>query len=287
MFLQAAGIPQRIVRELAENSKSSELTDAQQALVEFSTKLTQSPRDVTSRDVAHLRDALPTEEEFLEAVCVCASFNFANRCADALGATEEVPEPFRSANWSWWAAIGAISLGMRRLMVFDNRPVANHSPEAVISDLNAALRQAGFHRSPPFVPALTARPDLLDLQTATLHAILNCTHLRRSTMNRIGYLISSINGDTIWQRDWRRLIERAGECAAPDEGNSSSTVGDDQVEADVLRFARDIALHAHLTTDAQVEGLRRSGMSDEELIDLVAFCAGISAINRMNIALAC
>jgi alkylhydroperoxidase family enzyme len=53
-----------------------------------------------------------------------------------------------------------------------------------------------------------------------------------------------------------------------------------------LRFARDITLHADRTTREQVEELRRLGLADPLVLDLIAACAMVNAGNRLHRALA-
>lgn len=61
------------------------LTDAEHALLEYATKVTEAAYRTTAEDVQKLRDHGWTEPQIAEAVYIIAMFAFFNRVADAFG----------------------------------------------------------------------------------------------------------------------------------------------------------------------------------------------------------
>lgn len=61
------------------------LSDAERALLEYVTKVTEAAYRTTAEDVQALRDHGWTEQQIAEAVYVTAMFAFFNRVADAFG----------------------------------------------------------------------------------------------------------------------------------------------------------------------------------------------------------
>ena len=75
---------ERIDRVLADYG-SADLSDAQKAMLDYGTKLTQRPGAMTESDVQALRHAGFTDEEILSINMVAGYFNFVNRMANGLG----------------------------------------------------------------------------------------------------------------------------------------------------------------------------------------------------------
>jgi len=67
------------------NLDDAGLSDAERALLEYVTKVTEAAYRTTSEDVQTLRDHGWTEPQIAEAVYVTAMFAFFNRVADAFG----------------------------------------------------------------------------------------------------------------------------------------------------------------------------------------------------------
>lgn len=61
------------------------MSDAERALLEYVTKVTEAAYRTTAEDVQALRDHGWTEQQIAEAVYVTAMFAFFNRVADAFG----------------------------------------------------------------------------------------------------------------------------------------------------------------------------------------------------------
>ncbi len=67
------------------NLDEAGLTDAERALLEYVTKVTEAASRTTSDDVQLLRNHGWTEPQIAEAVYITAMFAFFNRVADAFG----------------------------------------------------------------------------------------------------------------------------------------------------------------------------------------------------------
>ena len=78
------------VAALAEDWRSCDwLTEKERAMLEYSEKLTLTPYAMTKEDFDGLHDAGMDDEEILEAVIVCCTFNYLCRLMDALGGDPE------------------------------------------------------------------------------------------------------------------------------------------------------------------------------------------------------
>jgi uncharacterized protein YciW len=55
------------------------------AVLEFATKLTKAPEDISGDDISALRDAGWTEQTIEDAINAIALFNYVNRLVDAFG----------------------------------------------------------------------------------------------------------------------------------------------------------------------------------------------------------
>src|SRR5258708_21220136 len=102
MFLQAAGMAHHKVRTITESGDFESLVGPQRILARLAWKASRAPLKLDYADTLEARRALSNEGAFLEAAMVIAGFNFANRCADALGVRTEVPGFFeRWPRFQW------------------------------------------------------------------------------------------------------------------------------------------------------------------------------------------
>jgi alkylhydroperoxidase family enzyme len=288
MFLQAAGMATGTVRAIAEGREGEMLSGRQRALVAFSDKITRAPRAFTAADADQLRGTLGSESDFLEAANVTAGFNFANRCADALGVQPEIPAVVRHPAVRW-LVMRVLSRAIRARMNLENRVPTSASADEVIRRLRAELEQRGLGRLPAFFERLRPRPDLVAVQAAATRAVVLENELPLETNLSVAYLISTINGDGNWaEASWREL-DRAGVSLAPLDEIAAGGAGDGALsprERKIFLFARDVTLNADRITDEQVRSLRRLGLSDPIIVDLVAVCAAVNSGNRLNVMLA-
>lgn len=78
------------VRRIQDDHRSSDLPPSTVALLDFATKLTLRPKEMSEQDIAGLRSAGFADETILDAVQTIGYFNYANRVMDAVGIQ---PEP--------------------------------------------------------------------------------------------------------------------------------------------------------------------------------------------------
>jgi alkylhydroperoxidase family enzyme len=221
---------------------------------------------------------------------VTGAFNYANRCADALGVRQEVPVMLEAYPNLRWGVMKLLSWGIRFKTDFRNRVPRQVCADDILESLASDLKQAGLGNVPAFFEALRPRPDLLYVQSMATRAVLLETSLPRKMVLSLVYLISRLNGDVSWETDAAASLRQLG---APLESVSDLSRDDGmngwftRPEWEMLRFAQDITFRADETTDEQVELLRHSGLSDLLILDLVAISAAVNAMNRLNRVLAC
>lgn len=74
-----------IVEKLKETAIPDFLSEREEAIVEYSLKITKTPSEMTKDDVETLRKVGLTDEAILNVVMVNGYFAFVNRMADGLG----------------------------------------------------------------------------------------------------------------------------------------------------------------------------------------------------------
>jgi uncharacterized peroxidase-related enzyme len=78
-----------LLAQLKEDYTQAPLPTADQAMLDYATKLTLTPSAVTSADVQTLREAGFDDRAILDMAQITAYFAFVNRLADGLGVTME------------------------------------------------------------------------------------------------------------------------------------------------------------------------------------------------------
>ncbi len=77
---------------LKQNPLMAKVTQSDGVMLEYATKLTRSPAEVSESDVEELRRAGFTDEEILRINLIAGYFNFANRIVSGLGVELETLE---------------------------------------------------------------------------------------------------------------------------------------------------------------------------------------------------
>lgn len=80
---------QKLVDQISNNWKESNLSSKQKELCIFAEKLTQKPGNINSSDIDKLKKVGLDDREISEAVQVISYFNYINRIADGLGLQPE------------------------------------------------------------------------------------------------------------------------------------------------------------------------------------------------------
>lgn len=78
------------IRSIQSDYRNVDLGPATRALLDFATKLTRMPQQMTRADVEALRSAGFSDEDIVDAAQLVGYFNYSNRVMDSLGIE---PEP--------------------------------------------------------------------------------------------------------------------------------------------------------------------------------------------------
>ncbi len=78
-----------LLEAIEEDWRSAPLSQKRTAMLQYATKLTVTPSEITARDVEGLREAGFSDRDVLDIVEVTAYYAYANRIADGLGISTE------------------------------------------------------------------------------------------------------------------------------------------------------------------------------------------------------
>ena len=235
-----------------------------------------------------MRRVLRDEGEVIEAANVVAGFNFANRVADALDVSKEIPEFLEHRRWLYPLVMRAMSWAMRFRMNFESREMPAEDAENNLNALRVNFRNAHMGVPPSYFEYINARPYILAQHAEVQKSLLLNNVLPKHLVCRIGLLVSALNWDWSWARNWASLLSDSGMdrrsvgCLIKGEIPPDACPS----ETEILVLTRQITLDAARTTDRQIEALREFGFSDRQVLGLVLIVAGLNAANRLNLALA-
>jgi len=82
-------LDEAFVKTLVEDYDNAPLSEADRAMLDFATKLTQNATRITLKDHERLRAAGFEDRGILQITLIAAWFNYINRVADALGVGRE------------------------------------------------------------------------------------------------------------------------------------------------------------------------------------------------------
>ena len=82
-------LDEAFVKTLVEDYENAPLSEADRAMLDFATKLTQNATRITLQDHERLRAAGFDDRGILQITLIAAWFNYINRVADALGVGRE------------------------------------------------------------------------------------------------------------------------------------------------------------------------------------------------------
>ena len=140
-----------------------------------------------------------------------------------------------------------------------------------------------FGRVPGVMKALSPWPDVLELYAARLGMIVfSETHLQRSVKEMIAVLVSKINECDYCLTYHKGFMVDAGLSSE----HAEAIVADYQTapipdaEKKLLAFVEKVTRHAYKTTDADVEGLKQCGWSEEQILEATLVVGLFSDINR-------
>ena len=82
-------LDEAFVKALVEDYENAPLSEADRAMLDYATKLTQNATRITPKDHERLRAAGFEDRGILQITLIAAWFNYINRVADALGVGRE------------------------------------------------------------------------------------------------------------------------------------------------------------------------------------------------------
>jgi len=88
-FLRAVTLDEAFVKALVEDYERAPLSKADQAMLDYATKLTKDATRVSPKDHERLRAAGFDDRGILQITLIASWFNYINRVADALGVGRE------------------------------------------------------------------------------------------------------------------------------------------------------------------------------------------------------
>jgi len=166
---------------------------------------------------------------------------------------------------------------MPRIQVVDEEN-AEGKVKAVYDQLRSV-----FGKVPGVMKALSPWPDVLELYANRIGLImLSETLLTRSVKEMIAALVSKINSCDYCLTYHKSFMVDAGlssldaEAVVADYQTSSIT----DAEKKLLAYVEKVTRHAYKTTDADVEGLKESGWSEEQILEATLVVGLFSDINR-------
>jgi alkylhydroperoxidase family enzyme len=286
MFLQSAGTPRKTVQALYEGRSTAALSPRQRALVALAEQLTSAPEHFGRDQLSAIRETLPDDGDFVEAVNVVAGFNFANRVADALDVSTEVPDVLERSVHTKRFAMSVMSWGIRKRMNFtdlDWRTAGD--PDEALHELDVALTARGMER-PAYFERLAVRPHILRGHVDITCNLLSTVDFPQTLVLGIGYLTASLNGDATAREQFRRALPETSiaSCDAIAAGRARD-LATATWEEDALSFVRQVTLSPDDVTDEDVLKLREIGLDDVGILNLVLLTAAGNAANRLSAAL--
>jgi alkylhydroperoxidase family enzyme len=282
-------MPAEKVRELDRLlDQASMLTTDQRAIIRFAEKATRSPAELSVQDVATFYEASGGEGCFIEAVNVIAEFNFITRIADALGVDLEIPPRLQRIGFVRTVAINLMGRMLGSAFDLTSRQLDASATVSILSRLDQTfVKKLALEHRPAFFERLVARPYILESLAHVSETFLTGGELPAEAVIMIGALVFRLTGNKEDFETYRRLLERRGlDSTAVDRVAQGQSAGLEAATEKMLRFAREMTLHAYKITDEQVQELRTSGIGDEKILDLAVVAANFNAISRISMIFA-
>lgn len=286
VYALASGADSDKVRALRSGqADAGPLDEAERAAVRMAIRLAADPRKLKASDHEAFAEAWPALDERVELVAVVAAFSSVTRIANALGVDSEIPAPLRRFEAGRRGAIGLLA----RLAAFSidlgEKTVPGESPEVDRAALRELfLHQLGFEALPPGFETLERCPEVFDAQLRVMRT--GAAVMPRDRWMRTGLVVGRLTGCDYFASacgDWlRQRREDPADVVAAAEGAATAMP---DVELACVRFARDLTLHSHTITEARVQELRRLGLSDGAVLDLVYVASVFNGLTRLVLAL--
>lgn len=284
--LRTLGLAEEQLDRLIADYRAAGLSEADQGLLDFALKLSEKPAFVGKQHIDGLRSLGFSDDQVLEAVLMTALTNFLCCLSTGLGvAPDFAPWQFQDdTNGS--AAASLASSGAET-------PV-NSGPYLRAIDLNPldfapfAFFQEQFGFIPNIFRAQTLRPDVVEAEAKAVGTIL----LKQDVLSRfqkecILLVVSALNLNTYCVAVHCEMLRNLG--VSPDK---SDQIALDHHLTDLSaadKILLDCALKLAQTPDefsaGDIELLRNSGLTDEQILEAIVMTALTSFLNRLQVGL--
>ena len=160
--------------------------------------------------------------------------------------------------------------------------VEEENAEGKVKAVYDELRSV-FGKVPGVMKALSPWPDVLELYSTRIGMImLSETQLTRANKEMIAALVSKINSCDYCLTYHKSFMVDAGLSSQ----NAEAVVADYQTasisdaEKKLLTYVEKVTRHAYKTTDSDIEGLKESGWSENQIIEATLVVGLFCDINR-------
>jgi alkylhydroperoxidase family enzyme len=279
--------------------RQARLSAADQAMLEFSEKLTLLPCDMAEADVARLRRHGFTDREILSITLAAAYRNFITRVADALGV-----ELRRGENYTpeILHAFGVTEEEARTTM-YGSRLVAEEADDSAAQPISAGSpvevsqgvcwietrpdsRRESEDGKSSCLPrnlawALSLRPEALQA-TETFARLLGNggSGLGKRLESLVGLSVAAVLHVPSLIAHHRQALRNAGGDAIGITGRGKA-LGLDEKERAVEQFCEKLTLLPNPMTRADLDAVRQCGFADQELLTIVASAAFENFLGRV------
>lgn len=160
--------------------------------------------------------------------------------------------------------------------------VEEENAEGKVKAVYDQLRSV-FGKVPGVMKALSPWPDVLELYANRVGMIVfSETKLTRAVKEMIASLVSKINECDYCLTYHKSFLVEAGISSQEAEAivTDYQTASITDAEKKLLAYVEKVTRHAYKTTDADVEGLKQCGWSDEQILEATLVVGLFSDINR-------
>jgi alkylhydroperoxidase family enzyme len=286
-------MPTPSVRQLEKQPTAAALDDDLRAMVALAVRVTQRPQEVTPVEVAEVRKATHSPAEYLDAVGVIVGFNFVTRVANALGVESELSPWLRRMEWPRRLVLTVMSHVLRRLVDLRARQSVRHTPAENLQALERLFAAIELTPLPAYLHRLVAAPHLLETQRELFEALLTQgaddgqPRLDPGLLMRVGLVALHETGPGSLHSQlagWHHVRGAAAKASRARAAGAACT--DDRRAAASLAFARQVTCSSSDVRREHVDELRRCGLEDAQILDLVTATALWNAAGKLERLLA-
>lgn len=282
--LRSLGVTEEQIEAIVKNHHLAKLGEADVALLDFGLKLSRHPLWIQLEDIEVLRANGLSDEQILEAELIISYGVFACTLSTGLG----IAPDFEAKG------IGPSA----PFYTFDPNLVAKKSAAKTGPYLRAVdlpedfwpypFLQAKLGFIPSYFRAQTLRPDFIEAQTRALDAVLLPDDvLSRLQKEYIFLVISASNLNTFCIANHCGVLRGLGipEDQSDQIAFNHRDAGLSAKDVALLDFALKLTQEPSEFSETEIQELRRTGFTDEQILDGVVLSGFANFINTMNVAL--